>query len=432
MADPTWPSVTLIVLTYNTAHTLPQCLTALLALDYPHRRIVVVDNASSDGTPALVAAQFPQVTLLQTPANRGFAAGNNHALRQLTTDVAVLVNPDVIVPPEWLKKLLTPMLADANMGVAGCKLTYPDGRLQHVGGVITQPQALPDMVGLRQADHGQHDAQRDVDYIIGAALAIRRQTMEAVGLMDEGFFLYFEEVDWCWRVRRAGQRVVVVPAATAVHMESASVQRQSPHYVQMMHRSRWRFLLKHLPINMILHQTLAAERHWLAAQPAMQRQATAVAYRQTLFDLPDILAARRRDGATAVSAADVAQIVSGLQSLHKQARGVGEWDDLAMSSVVVERPFASPTPLLGPLLARLRQGWSRVETVPYLRPILQQINDWNRALLAQLQQTQRAIVQGDANQLELGQQIAQQRQTVRQLHAALDAIEARLDEVKRD
>jgi len=116
------PSVTIIILNWNASEFLAHCLTSLQQVDYPNLIIQVVDNNSTDDSLELLAAQFPHIPVIRNSENLGFSAGNNRALRQLETDIAVLLNPDVVVSPTWLRQLIAPMQEDRQIGVAGCKL----------------------------------------------------------------------------------------------------------------------------------------------------------------------------------------------------------------------------------------------------------------------------------------------------------------------
>ena len=345
MSDESLPAVTLIVLNYNGRFLLNACLTALLNLDYPHFEVILVDNASNDDSISFVKQHFPRVAIILNNDNRGYAAGNNAALRQVQTPFAILVNPDIVVKPDWLRQFIIPMLTDARIGIAGCKLVYPDGvTLQHAGGVIRPPRAAPDHFGARQPDTGQFDALQDVEYVIGAALAVRLETITAIGLLDEGFFLYFEDADWCTRARRAGWRVVYLPQATAVHDESAIAGQEGRDYLRRFHTSRWRYLLKHTDPQFLLDATYPAEADWLAQCGVFERQAAVQAYRLTLNKLPEIFKRRTEDGNSEVTAAAQNQIAQSLLDLRRLAllsayESPTNPASLAGSAVMAERPF---------------------------------------------------------------------------------------------
>jgi GT2 family glycosyltransferase len=421
-----WPPVTIIVLNWNAARFLPGCLPALLALDYPDYRVLVVDNASTDNSVALVREQFPQVELIRNRHNHGFAAGNNSGLRQVQTEFAVLVNPDVIVPADWLKQLLRPLLVDETIGVAGCKLTYPDGTLQHAGGSIEGAQAFPSHAGYQEQDTGQHDQMQDVIYVVGAAMALRMTMLERIGALDEGYFLYYEDVDLCVRARRSGYRVVYVPEATAIHVESSATDRRSDFYWEQMFTSRWRYLSKHMESATLFNETIAAEEQWLQLLAPQQRAAAAHAYHETLRQLPEITEARARDGMLPFSTSEVEQLRSALRSLRLAAWQPTEsaLTQLASKAVIEEVPFRSAVPLAGRLVAWLRERWLNVATRWYVRPLLAQQNRFNQEFAGRLlEQAARLHVQhkAQADQLvelaEVAARLAEMERSLRRLEA---------------
>lgn len=429
------PDVTIIVLNWNARDFLPACLSALFALNYPNFSVWLVDNNSDDDSLELVSRQFPQVTLIRNEANLGFAAGNNVALRRLTTEFTVLLNPDVVVDPDWLRRLILPIAADAQIGVAGCKLYYPgDSRLQHAGGFIDEEQGFPGHYGLREVDIGQYDNLRDVDYVIGAAMAIRRQTLEQIGLLDEGFFLFYEDTDFCFRVKQAGYRVVYVPQATAVHIESVKTQKESDSYLRHMYTSRWRFLLKHYPTTHIIEKISLVERAWLMTLPVRHRLAAAHAYRLTVKQLPDIDAARTREGIGPFSATEPEPVTAMLQELHRLA-----WqpqptilNQAENNKVVRERPFISTIPLVGKLIARLRKAWNNVATTSYVRPLLEQQNAFNEDVIGQFQNHASRLntfTQKHIDQLEETVALTTQ---LRQMAQHLQVIQERLTRLEKE
>lgn len=311
--------VTVIVLNWNGLPHLQRCLPSLLAQTEADYELVVVDNASTDGSAAFVQRHFPQVNLLVNAANLGFAGGNNAALRQVTTDVAVLVNNDVTVRPNWLAALLEPLQQEARIAIVGSKIFYPDGRLQHVGGQIAPPRAIPSHLGWLEADRGQWDGVRAVDYVSGAALAVRRTAGAALGWLDEGYFFYFEDADLCFRARAAGWQVVVAPEAVVTHFESATIGRDSRAYLQRFHSGRWRFCLKHYPPELLLTETIAAEIAWLARVSGVERRSAAYAYRQALWQWPALVATRRREGRAPWTADETWALMQALQTLRSVA-----------------------------------------------------------------------------------------------------------------
>jgi GT2 family glycosyltransferase len=445
------PRVVLIVVNWNGRAYLEGCLSSLLALDYPDFSVTVVDNASTDGSPDFVRERFPQVVLVNSSQNRGYGGGANLALRACLADVAVILNTDITVPPDWLMRLVTPMLADPAIGVAGCKLYYPGGRtIQHAGGYITAPQAWPGHYGLNDEDRGQHDTPRDVDYVIGAALAVKRSALEQIGLFDEGYFLYYEDVDLCQRARRAGYRVVYIPGAWLTHLESAITIKGSPAYLEQFYRGRWRFILKHYDPAQILSESIPAEQAWLLRCGPDERQAAAVAYRATIDALPEVRLVRSRDGhgqvrpidedesslladqlrALLVKSLRLAEPLLLAEAPHEMS---DEIPDLAASLALLrerqllrEQPFSSQVPIVGPLIARLRAAWNSVSTKWYVRPLLQQQNEFNvlavteiAAQAARIRDHDAWLIAQDREQAEFVRDLAELRLLVVQMNRLL-------------
>jgi len=263
----------MIVINWNGAAFLRGCLEALLVQAMDEDEIVVVDNNSTDHSVELLRTDFPGVKLLCNERNLGYAGGANVGLRAAQGEVLVLLNPDVQVHAGWLAALKD-ALKDEWVGVAGCKLLYPgDEIIQHAGGMINFPLATADHYGYRQRDEGQWDQEREVDYVTGAALALRRDVLGKAGFFDEGFYpAYYEEVDFCFRVREAGYQVRYVPGAVATHYEYASVQEASLRYLRLFHRNRLRFVLKHCEPRGFLDDFIPAETVWLKEKATLNER----------------------------------------------------------------------------------------------------------------------------------------------------------------
>jgi GT2 family glycosyltransferase len=393
-----------VVLNWNGRPYLEACLSALAAQTYPVTRVLLVDNGSSDDSIAFVRARFPSIEVIDNSGNVGFGAGNNVALRQLladerAADIALLLNPDVVLSPGYVAALAETLAADPTIAIAGGKLWYPDEvTLQHAGGYITTPQAMPGHHGVGQRDTGQEDAQRDVAYVIGAALAVRLSALARVGLFDEGFFLFYEDTDLCIRAQAAGYRVVYEPRATAVHVESAVAVRGSFAYLQRFHSGRWRYLLKHFSTAQLLDETLPAETAWLERIDAAERRAASLAYLATRHALPDIRHAR--GAADPLPDEAWAALATALDDLRARARqdalDSAALAGLAEAATLVERPFVSTVPLFGPLIARFRTAWNNVASRWYVGYVMEQQNAFNALAVRQL----------ETYELELREQLA--------------------------
>jgi GT2 family glycosyltransferase len=390
MTESSLPTISVCVLNWNSRDYLADCLDGVYAQAYPAARVLVVDNGSTDGSVGFLRRRFPQLAIHETGGNLGYAGGNNIALRKPAADIVFLLNPDVVLSPGCLAAIAQAMAGDPTIGIAGCKLWYPGGKvIQHAGGYITHPRAIPGHYGIGEPDEGQHDVVRDVEYVIGAAVAIRRELLERIGVLDEGFFLFFEDVDLCTRALKADYRVVYLPQATAIHVESATTAKGSFAYLQRMHIGRWRYLLKHFPETELLSETLPAEMAWLEQTAESERQAASLAYLAIMRGLPGIWSAREREGAGAMSPDVQETLQSSLAALRARATATllesPARQRLAAAATLEEMPFRSNVPLLGPLIAWVRTAWNNVASRWYLGHLMAQQNEFNRLAVAQLE-----------------------------------------------
>lgn len=223
--------LSIIILNYKTRGLVAQCVKTIgLFASRRTFEIIVVDNASSDGTGALLAEKYPHVKFIQAPANLGFAAGNNLGIREAKGRYVMLMNPDITVRPGSIDALLDFMGANPDVGIAGPKLIKPDGTLDpscyrfptHMVPAYrrTPLGRLPfgrEAIARYLMDDYDREDTADVDWLLGAVLVVRREALEAVGPLDERFFLYFEDTDWCRRFWASGWRVVYFAGAKMVH-----------------------------------------------------------------------------------------------------------------------------------------------------------------------------------------------------------------------
>lgn len=423
-AVPANPSVDVVVLNWNGRDYLPACLDALQQQTFAPAKIVVVDNGSTDDSLPWLRHTHPTVDIIDIGANVGFAAGNNVAIRSSAANIVALVNPDVILSPDWLAQVVATFAGDARIGIVGGKLWYPDGRtIQHGGGYLRPPQAMPGHYALGETDTGQADEPRDVEYVIGGATAIRREVVAGVGLLDEGYFLYYEDVDYCARARRAGWRVVYAPAATAVHIESATAVKGSFSYLGRFHTGRWRTLLKHMDGRVLVEETVPVERAWLSTLSPDERLAAALATQQALAGWDEVMVARVRDGAAALDPETAAAVRSALPALRDEALALPGppvmAGYLARHSAIDAPTFASSIPLV----AAFRTAWNNLAARDYLAPLLAQQNAVNEALAAEVTGRRVATEEAFARLAELQAIHAALAEETRML--ALQAREAR-------
>ncbi|UCC65205.1 MAG: glycosyltransferase family 2 protein [Anaerolineae bacterium] len=244
----TLPRVLVIVLNWNGLADTPECLASLKRLDYPTYETVVVDNGSTDGSVPVIRDHFPMVTVLENDENLGYAGGNNVGLRYTlaqSADYALLLNNDTEVAPCFLRHLVQAAEASPMVGIAGPTIYYherPD-RIWSAGGTIDWRRGKTSMAGFNEVDVGQFGiAPREVDFVTGCALLVKREVIERVGLLDERFFVYYEETEWCVRARRGGFEVVHVPRAKVWHKIPLDARDSSPSVHYYMTRNRLLFL----------------------------------------------------------------------------------------------------------------------------------------------------------------------------------------------
>lgn len=241
----------------------------------PTAAVIVVDNASADGSAAMVAAEFPQARLIASPTNLGFAAGNNLALRTLgftpqpptpspqppTPSFVLLLNPDAEPLDDAIGQMARFLAGHGTVGGVGAQLQYPDGRFQHGAfrfpGLAQlwfdffppRPRRLLDSRLNGRYRRALYAAGHPfpIDFALGAALMVRREAIEAAGLLDEGYFMYAEEVDWCWRIQRAGWPFYCVPTARVIHHGGASARQFRSQSFLNLWRSRKRLYDRFYP-----------------------------------------------------------------------------------------------------------------------------------------------------------------------------------------
>jgi GT2 family glycosyltransferase len=346
----------------------------------PHE-VILVDNASTDGSVELVAANFPQVRIICNDENLGFAGGMNVGLKEATGDIAVLLNQDTVVRENWLAELVKAMETDKHIGIAGCKILYPDGQtIQHAGGYLEYPLGLSHHYGYGELDQGQWDEQREVEYVTGAAMAIQLEVLERIGYLDDDFFpAYFEDADLCLRARQADYKVVYVPTAALLHHESASTETETVEQHYYYHRNRLRLLLKHYTLEQFKRDFLPTEKERFALPlPLSEVRALRRSYLEKLltssFPTGRSLLDRRSDRRQWWGALSELRksIVPQHSADYLPSSRAQHLDELKTMWKIEERPFVSDKPIVGPLIARIRELWNSVAAKWFVRAQMQQ------------------------------------------------------------
>ena len=259
-------SVSVIVVTHQSARYIRSCLTSLR--EHPAavpQEVIVVDNASTDGTAAIVTSEFPEVRLVEAPLRRGFAANCNHGASVATGQTLFFLNPDARVNDGTIDALLAALDSDESIGLAGPCLVFPDGRPQPSARRFptlsaTLVRRTPVRWILRDSRHERQHlmidlrdeftatgpvTMRQVDWLLGAAFVVRADTYRSLGAMDESYRLYCEDIDLCWRVWKSGREVVQVTGVAVEHDLGELTRKKFATRATIWHyRSMFRFVRK--------------------------------------------------------------------------------------------------------------------------------------------------------------------------------------------
>ncbi|MFO7947042.1 MAG: glycosyltransferase family 2 protein [Armatimonadota bacterium] len=267
-----------IIVSWNVCEDLKTCLGSIFennpGEDY---QVIVIDNNSTDGSVQMVQEQFPQVTLIENETNAGFAAANNQGLRYADTEYYLLLNPDTIVPEGAFRMLLDFAEQHPEAGAVGPRQVYPDGTLQYscrrfptitaamfrhtIFGRLFPRAASPQWYLMADWDHAE---PREVDWVSGAAMLIRHEALEDVGYLDESFFWGSEDVDYCFRMHKAGWNVMYTPEPVIIHAIGKSTDQVVIPTIIRTHRGMHRLYSKHLATNP-LSRALVTVGVWVRA-----------------------------------------------------------------------------------------------------------------------------------------------------------------------
>lgn len=245
------------IVSWRTPGLLRKCLDSVVGQPQVSE-VVVVDNASGDGTVEMVRGEFPEVRLIANDRNLGFAAGNNQAIRATSAPFVLLLNPDTEVQAGALRAMLEVFREQPRAAAVAAQLLLPDGSIQWSCRSFPDPAAIIyEVLGLsllfpRSRTFGRyrmaywdHTSRREVDQPMASALALRRAALEEVGFFDEGFPLYFNDVDLCYRLKAGGWKIVFEPQAKVIHHLGASTRQIRPAAILESHRGLIRFYRKH-------------------------------------------------------------------------------------------------------------------------------------------------------------------------------------------
>ncbi len=249
------PLVSIITVNYNQTALTLALLQSLAAQDYRNIQVIVVDNGSTEDPGAVIAAQFPEVVYVRSAVNLGFAGGNNKGINHARGRYLFFVNNDTEVPDGCIGTLVDWAETHPDCGAVSPMIYYYPAhqkQIQYAGMTAVSPNtARNTTIGAGQTDTGQFDKPARTAYAHGAAMLVPRAVLEHVGPMYEQFFLYYEELDWCTRMSRAGFSIWINPHATIAHKESATVGSNSPLKTYFLHRNRMLFMQRNQPKGLV-------------------------------------------------------------------------------------------------------------------------------------------------------------------------------------
>ncbi len=251
--------ISIIIVNWNTRDILRNCIASIYAQTKDTEfEVIVVDNASTDDSPEMVKKEFPKATIVENLENRGFAAANNQGIRIAKSRYMLLLNSDTVVLDQAIAKIISFAEDNPDAAVVGCKVINPDGTLQRT--CFMFPSLLNMFLsstylyklfpksrffGREQMTWWNRNDIREVNAVSGCFMLVRRKAIEQIGLMDEQFFMYAEETDWCYRFKKAGWRVVFAPVAEIVHLGGQSTSQKSGEMIVELRLSILKFIRKH-------------------------------------------------------------------------------------------------------------------------------------------------------------------------------------------
>lgn len=243
-----YPLVSIITVNYNQLQLTCDLLDSLRMVTYPSLEIIVVDNHSQVDPTSEIRARYPEVRLIRSNKNLGFAGGNNLGIQTSRGEYLMFLNNDTEVDRGFLEPLVSFLRATPNAGAASPKILYYNSgeTIQYAGSTRIDPiTGRSKRIGWMEKDRGQYNTIRETDLAHGAAMMVPRNVVSRVGMMPEFFFLYYEEVDWCESIRKEHYRIYYVPGSKVYHKESMSTGKGSTLKTYYMTRNRLLYLRRH-------------------------------------------------------------------------------------------------------------------------------------------------------------------------------------------
>lgn len=243
--------ISVVILNFNGKRYLEKCLSSLESQTYRDFEVIVVDNASSDGSVDFLEAQFPWVRIIENEKNLGFAGGTNSGIRRAEGEYILTLNNDTQVDRRFLECLVGPMQSDKGVGMCAAKMLLPDGRINSTGICLSRSGAAWDR-GMFESDRGQYNSHEEIFGACAGAALYRKEMLREIGLFDEDFFLYMEDVDLAVRAKLAGWKCIYVPEAVVYHHHGGTAGFGSDLAVYYGNRNVIWYAVKDFPTGLLL------------------------------------------------------------------------------------------------------------------------------------------------------------------------------------
>ncbi len=244
-----YPLVSIVSINYDHPEVTCAMLESMRKVTYPNFELIIVDNASPNDDPAIIKKNYPEIIFIQSEKNLGFPGGNDLGIREAKGKYILLLNNDTEVTPGFLEPLVAKMESDEQIGIVSPKLKFyhTPNMIQYAGvSPINLLTIRSNGIGFNKPDNGQFDTDTIQAYAHGAAMMVKREVIEKVGLMADIYFLYYEELDWCSRIRDSGYKIWYVHNSVVYHKESVSTGKLSPFRTFYMNRARLIYLRRHV------------------------------------------------------------------------------------------------------------------------------------------------------------------------------------------
>jgi len=244
-----YPLVSIITVNYNQAEVSCALLESLNKISYPNLEVIVVDNHSIEDDPSIIKKRYPNIVFIQNPINYGFAAGNNYGLMRARGDYVLLLNNDIEVPSDFLEPLVDKLEQHPEIGAVSprIKFYYQPDTIQYAGYTpIDKITMRNHSIGYWEKDRGQYLEDQETAYAHGAAMLVPMRIVKEIGLMSYTFFLYYEEADWCARIKAKGYKIFYVGKSFVLHKESVSTGKLSALKIYYLNRNRIVFMRRNI------------------------------------------------------------------------------------------------------------------------------------------------------------------------------------------